>query len=72
METGIMETKVHGKVPGRGGMRDRLTALAIAFAVTLVAAPGHAVDFPNVPLQSGSAYPAANVRFILDDSGSMT
>jgi type IV pilus assembly protein PilY1 len=55
----------------RGMARDRLIALSLAFAATLVAAPGHAVNFPNIPLQSGTAYPAANVRFILDDSGSM-
>src|SRR5687767_8328828 len=55
----------------RGPMRDRLVACAIAFMATLSAAPGHAVNFPNIPLQSGTAYPAANVRFILDDSGSM-
>ena len=55
----------------RGKARERLIALSVAFAATMVAAPGHAVNFPNIPLQSGTAYPAANVRFILDDSGSM-
>ncbi|GAB3390652.1 pilus assembly protein [Lysobacter fragariae] len=55
----------------RRPQRSRLLACAITFAATLVASPGHAVNFPNLPLQSGSAYPAANVRFILDDSGSM-
>ena len=34
--------------------------------------PGRAVDIPNLPLQTGAAYPPANVMFILDDSGSMT
>lgn len=43
----------------------------IAFAATLLALPIHAVTFPSVPLQSGAAYPPANIMFILDDSGSM-
>jgi type IV pilus assembly protein PilY1 len=55
----------------RGPTRDRLIAFSVALMATLIAAPGHAVNFPNIPLQSGTAYPAANVRFILDDSGSM-
>lgn len=55
----------------RHSLRGRLTAVAIAFLATLVAGPGQAVDIPNDPLQSQAAYPPANVRFILDDSGSM-
>lgn len=50
----------------------RLLPACIAFAATLAAAPGHAVTIPNLPLQTGAAYPPANVMFILDDSGSMT
>ena len=38
----------------------------------LLAAPGNAVEIPRLPLQTGTAYPPANVMFILDDSGSMT
>jgi type IV pilus assembly protein PilY1 len=49
----------------------RALPLGIAFAATLAAAPGHAVTIPNMPLQTGTAYPPANVMFILDDSGSM-
>jgi type IV pilus assembly protein PilY1 len=49
----------------------RLLPVGIAFAATLVAAPGHAVTIPDLPLQTGTAYPPANVMFILDDSGSM-
>jgi type IV pilus assembly protein PilY1 len=49
----------------------RLLPAGIAFAATLAAAPGHAVTIPNLPLQTGTAYPPANVMFILDDSGSM-
>ncbi|MGO4552156.1 PilC/PilY family type IV pilus protein [Lysobacter sp. 2RAF19] len=49
----------------------RLTALVFAFCTTLIALPSVAVTIPDVPLQSGTAYPPANVRFILDDSGSM-
>src|SRR5207342_1310363 len=56
----------------RFGIRSqRVLACLVAFAATMVAAPGHAVSIPAVPLQSGSAYPPANIRFILDDSGSM-
>lgn len=50
----------------------RLLPVCMAFAATLAAAPGHAVNIPNLPLQTGAAYPPANVMFILDDSGSMT
>ncbi|WP_197427066.1 PilC/PilY family type IV pilus protein [Noviluteimonas gilva] len=49
----------------------RLTALVFAFCTTMIALPSVAVTIPDVPLQSGTAYPPANVRFILDDSGSM-
>ncbi|MCC8361855.1 pre-peptidase C-terminal domain-containing protein [Lysobacter sp. A6] len=51
--------------------RSRLVATSLAFCATLLALPGAAVNFPDVPLQSGTAYPPANVMFILDDSGSM-
>lgn len=49
----------------------RLLAGFVTFLATLAAAPGYAVVIPNVPLQSQAEYPPANVRFILDDSGSM-
>jgi type IV pilus assembly protein PilY1 len=49
----------------------RVLAGTLTFLATLAAAPGYAVVIPNVPLQSQAEYPAANVRFILDDSGSM-
>ncbi|BCT94110.1 hypothetical protein LYSHEL_31370 [Lysobacter helvus] len=49
----------------------RLLAPALAFLATLISLPGAAVNVPDVPLQSGAAYPPANIRFILDDSGSM-
>jgi type IV pilus assembly protein PilY1 len=51
--------------------RQRLGALAIGCAATLLAAPGAAVTIPDLPLQTGTAYPPANIMFILDDSGSM-
>jgi type IV pilus assembly protein PilY1 len=51
--------------------RSRLVATSLAFFATMLALPGAAVNFPDVPLQSGTAYPPANVMFILDDSGSM-
>ena len=46
-------------------------AFAIGLVAALAAAPGHSVEVPDMPLQTGSAYPPANVMFILDDSGSM-
>lgn len=49
----------------------RLMSVVIAFAATLLALPIRAVTIPDVPLQSGSAYPPANIMFILDNSGSM-
>ncbi len=48
----------------------RATLLGVAL-LTLCAGQAAAIDIPDVPLQSGAAYPPANVRFILDDSGSM-
>src|SRR5690606_8705166 len=51
--------------------RHRLRAFAFGLLAALVAAPAQAVDVPDLPLQTGSAYPPANVMFILDDSGSM-
>ena len=50
----------------------RLLPPAITLLATLAAVPVQAVTIPNLPLQTGTAYPPANVRFILDDSGSMT
>lgn len=45
--------------------------IVATLAVTLASAPGRAITIPNLPLQTGTAYPPANVMFILDDSGSM-
>lgn len=56
---------------GSQPFRGRVLAGAITFLATMAAAPGHAVVIPNVPLQSQADYPPANIRFILDDSGSM-
>ena len=44
---------------------------AIALVATVAVSSGHAVEIPGLPLQTGAAYPPANVMFILDDSGSM-
>ena len=44
---------------------------ALAFLATMISIPGGAITIPDVPLQSGRAYPPPNVMFILDDSGSM-
>lgn len=51
--------------------RKRLLPVLAAFVATLVALPSAAVDYPDVPLQSGRAYPPPNLMFVLDDSGSM-
>jgi type IV pilus assembly protein PilY1 len=60
------------RAPPSDSMRNsrRWTMLA-ACLLTFAAANSQAVDFPNVPLESGAQYPPPNVRFILDDSGSM-
>lgn len=50
----------------------RASPIAAAFAATLISLPGGAVSIPNTPLQSGASFPAPNVMFILDDSGSMS
>ena len=62
---------LRAKTPARRNALQRVLPAVVAFAAVLVSAPGHAIDIPAVPLQSGSAYPPANIRFILDDSGSM-
>jgi type IV pilus assembly protein PilY1 len=49
----------------------RLAPMLSAFLATLMALPVGAVTIPDNPLQSGAAYPPANIMFILDDSGSM-
>ncbi|QNP40955.1 pilus assembly protein [Lysobacter solisilvae (ex Woo and Kim 2022)] len=59
------------RAAARRQLQGRLLAAAVTFLATLAAAPGYAVIIPNVPLQSQAEYPPANVRFILDDSGSM-
>lgn len=60
----------------RSGWADRAMVVACVCAATLLGAPVSAattdVKFPAVPLQSGTPYPAPNIMFILDDSGSMT
>ena len=55
----------------RGTWRQRLSAVAVGLLAALLAAPGAAVTVPDLPLQTGTAYPPANIMFILDDSGSM-
>jgi type IV pilus assembly protein PilY1 len=55
----------------RATWRQRLLSVAIGLGAALVAAPGAAVTVPDLPLQTGTAYPPANIMFILDDSGSM-
>ncbi len=65
-------TGKYGKEAPRPGALRRLAPMAVAFAATLAGAPGYAVDVPDLPLQTGTAYPPPNIMFILDDSGSMT
>ncbi|MFC5577664.1 pilus assembly protein [Lysobacter niabensis] len=66
-----MHTSKPNRDAGHRLLHGRVLAGAMALLATLAAAPGHAVVIPNVPLQSQAEYPPANVRFILDDSGSM-
>lgn len=60
----------------RAGWRERGATLLFACLATLLGAPVSAattdVNIPAIPLQSGTPYPAPNIMFILDDSGSMT
>ncbi|WP_224743858.1 MULTISPECIES: PilC/PilY family type IV pilus protein [Lysobacter] len=52
--------------------RQGLLSFAVAFTTTLMALPSHAaIAIPDLPLQTGAAYPAPNIMFILDNSGSM-
>lgn len=48
----------------------RLGAALLGLFSVLLASPGHALDIPDVPLQSSVSVPP-NIMFILDDSGSM-
>jgi type IV pilus assembly protein PilY1 len=50
----------------------RASAILVGFFATLINLPAAAasINYPNVPLQSGSTVPP-NILFILDDSGSM-
>ena len=57
--------------PRRPSPMQRVAPMIITFAATLLGAPAAAVTIPDMPLQTGSAYPPANIMFILDDSGSM-
>ena len=58
--------------PGRNRRpRSDARAFAVGLAAALAAMPAHSVEVPDLPLQTGSAFPPANVMFILDDSGSM-
>lgn len=63
-------------IPTRRRWADRALACACACLATLLGGPVSAatsdVVIPGVPLQSGTPYPAPNIMFILDDSGSMT
>ncbi len=65
-----MNASTHSRA-ARPPLLRRLLPGLFACAATLGVAPGHAVTIPDLPLQTGAAYPPANVMFILDDSGSM-
>lgn len=68
MNTSSLFSQFHGKVA-----RSRVPALVAGFFATVISLPAAAanpIDYPNVPLQSGSTVPP-NIMFILDDSGSM-
>lgn len=48
-----------------------LAALVVAVGALLPAAQAQGKSFPDTPLQIAASRPAANIMFILDDSGSM-
>ncbi len=66
-----MNNKMKKTTSPRSPLLARLLPALAALACTLLAPPIQAVTFPAIPLQSGAAYPPANIMFILDDSGSM-
>lgn len=65
-------THLFAQYPGHA-WRTRVPGLLAGFLATVISLPAsaaNAIDYPNVPLQSGSTVPP-NIMFILDDSGSM-
>jgi type IV pilus assembly protein PilY1 len=64
------------QIKSPSGWMNRAGVAAFVCLATLMGAPVSAatsdVKIPGVPLQSGTPYPAPNIMFILDDSGSMT
>lgn len=66
-----MENNTYRSRPGAGVATVKFRPLALAFAVSLAAAPVNAsITLPTDPLTT-SARVAPNILFILDDSGSM-
>lgn len=67
MKSPLQVRRARGRVA-----RSSLMGATVAFFATLLALPSHAaLNVENVPPQSGNGVPP-NIRFILDDSGSMT
>ena len=66
-----MRKIAHPPTPGARSVSRRALPAVLACMATLLSLPISAVTIPAIPLQSGAAYPPANVMFILDDSGSM-
>jgi type IV pilus assembly protein PilY1 len=71
-----MASRTTNRTLSRGTWAARLQVVAWVCLATLAGGPVSAatsdVAIPAVPLQSGTPYPAPNIMFILDDSGSMT
>lgn len=61
-------TQKTGKLPNPAR---KLLPTLLACAATLISLPGGAITVPDAPLQTGKPFPAPNMMFILDDSGSM-
>jgi type IV pilus assembly protein PilY1 len=66
-----MRKIAHLPTDGARSVGRRAMPAVLACMATLLSLPISAVTIPAIPLQSGAAYPPANVMFILDDSGSM-
>src|SRR4029079_17645716 len=67
-----MKTSKRAQAKGYPAFLRRVMPVAVAFSATLLALPLRAVTVPDLPLQTGAAYPPPNIMFVLDDSGSMS
>ena len=63
---------MHESAPANDWRRRPVTRAAVCLLSWWVCGISQAVEFPSMPLQTGSVQPAPNIIFILDDSLSMT